>query len=161
MVTDDSVALLDVEFVNDEVRRWTTTAAGLLGLDPSTVPARGHVGNLICWRQANVVAMIERIEEVAGSDWRAALMRLPTFSEYILYGTHTRGAQGYASSGHHPSTVPLVKPSWGLDLRDEQAFDGFFSSLDPATVAVMIHSKDGIDPTRYRHRLEQLWSGQP
>jgi len=158
VLADDSVALLDVEFVNDEVRRWTSTAAGLLGLDAAAVPARGHVGNLICWRRQNVVAMIERIEAVTGSDWRAALMRLPTFSEYILYGTHTRGVQGYPSSGHHPSTVPLVKASWGVDLRDEHEFDEFFSSFDPATVAVMIHSKDGLDPARYRRRLEQLWA---
>lgn len=154
---ENTVALLDVEFVNDEVRAWTGIASKLLGIEESPFPPRGHVGNLICWRRDNVRAMIERIENVTGDDWRIALMRLPTFSEYVLYGTHTRAVLGYERAGHHPSTLPLVKPSWGLDLGDADEFDDFFSVFDPATVAIMIHSKDGIDPGRYRERLATLW----
>lgn len=154
----DTVALLDVEFVNDEVRAWTDIARSLLGIEDTDLPPRGHVGNLICWRRDNVEAMIDRIESVTEHDWRTALMRLQTFSEYVLYGVHTRAVLGYQHSGHHPSTLPLVKASWGLDLDDAHAFDDFFSVLDPATVAVMIHSKDGIDPTRYRSHLNALWN---
>ncbi|MEQ1873221.1 MAG: DUF6492 family protein [Ilumatobacteraceae bacterium] len=154
---EKTVALLDVEFVNDEVRAWTDTAVRLLGIDETPFPPRGHVGNLICWRRDNVLAMIARIENVTGHDWRSALMRLTTFSEYVLYGAHTRGVLGYERAGHHPSTQPLVKASWGLDLGDANALDDFFSVLDPATVAVMIHSKDGIEPGRYRPRLATLW----
>ena len=158
MVVDNgSVALVDVEFVNDEVRRWTSIAATLLGLGTDEVPARGHVGNLICWRRENVVALTARIEATIGSDWRAALMRLPTFSEYILYGAFTRGVIGYEAAHQHPSTVPLVKASWGVDLKDEQAFGEFFSDFDPATVAIMVHSNDRIDPMRCRGQL--MWSG--
>jgi len=153
----NSVALLDVEFVNDEVREWTDIARTMLGLDPTALEPRGHVGNLICWRRENVKAMIERLAHVAGTDWRAALMRLPTFSEYVLYGAHTRGILGYEAAGHHPSTAPLVKPSWGIDLRDERALSDFFATLDPATVATMIHSKDGIEPARYRNHLVAMW----
>ena len=112
---------------------------------------------MVCWRKRNVVAMVERIERVAGTDWRAALMRLPTFSEYVLYGVHTRGVLGYEHAGQHPSTLPLIKPSWGLDLSDPRVFDDFFSNLDPVTVGVMIHSKDGFDPVRYRERLLAMW----
>ncbi len=159
---DGTVGLLDVEFVNDEVRDWTTVARKLLGVEeaaapPHTSTARGYVGNLICWRRDNVLAMIARVEEVTGVDWRAALMRLPTFSEYVLYGTHIRAVFGYEQSGHHPSTLPLVKASWGLDLADEGAQDDFFAVLDPETVAVMIHSKDGMDPAHYRNHLTSLW----
>ncbi|MCE9621052.1 MAG: DUF6492 family protein [Actinomycetia bacterium] len=157
LLRGDSVALLDVEFVNDEVREWTDVAGRLLGIAPDTLSPRGHVGNLICWRRDNVVSMIERIENVAGTDWRTALMRLPTFSEYILYGAHTRAVLGHEYAGQHPSTLPLVKASWGLDLGDEHALNDFFAELDPATVAVMIHSKDGIDPARYRDRLATMW----
>ena len=154
----DSVGLLDVEFVNDEVREWTTVARTLLGIEEPAAPPRGHVGNLICWRRDNVLAMIARIEKVNGVDWRTALMRLPTFSEYVLYGTHTRGVLGYEKAGHYPSAAPLVKASWGFDLDDAPALDEFFSVLDPATVAVMIHSKDAIDPARYRDRLGTFWN---
>lgn len=152
-----SVALLDVEFVNDDIGKWTDIAHDLLGLEPETAPPRGHVDSMVCWRKDNVVAMIERMQQVAGTDWRATLMRLPTFSEYILYGVHTRAVLGYERARHHPSTMPLVKPSWGLDLNDPAVFDDFFSDLDPATVAVMIHSKDGFDPARYRDRLVAFW----
>lgn len=153
----DSVELLDVEFVNDELREWTDIANTLLGLGAAAVAPRGHVGHLICWRQENVAKVIERIEQVTGSDWRVALMRLPTFSEYVVYGTYTRGVLGYEQAGHHPSTIPRVKQSWGLDVADSRAFDDFFGGLDPATVAVMIHSKDGIDPALYRERVVAMW----
>ena len=147
----------DVEFVNDEVRAWTDVAGQLLGIDGDDLSPRGHVGNLICWRRDNVLAMTERIENVAGIDWRTALMRLPTFSEYVLYGAHTRAVLGYEGALHHPSTLPLVKASWGLDLANASALDTFFAVLDPATVAVMIHSKDEIDPLLYRDHLAAMW----
>jgi hypothetical protein len=69
-----------------------------------------------------------------------------------------RGVLGYEHSGHHPVAVPLVKASWGVDLREETAFGEFFATFDPATIGVMIHSKDGIDPARYRRQLEQMWA---
>lgn len=154
----ESVGLLDVDFTNDEIRRWTAVAATLLGIDAESVPLRGHVGNLVCWRRENVVALTARIEEVTGTDWRAALMRLPTFSEYILYGLHTRAVLGYERAGHHPFPAPLVKASWGVDMTDEWAIDEFFDDLEPDAVAVMIHSKDRVDPASYRAHLELLWS---
>lgn len=152
-----SVALLDVEFVNDEVRAWTRTARELLGIDEAELPARGHVGNLICWRGENVRAMTARIEHVTGVDWRAALMRRHTFSEYVLYGAFVRGVLGYPAAGHHPSDAPLVKASWGRDLHDDDTMADFFAKLDPTTVAAMVHSKDGIEPTNYRRLVEALW----
>ncbi len=158
VMDNGSVGLLDVEFVNDEVRRWTSTASLLLGLTKPELAARGHVGNLICWRRENVVAMTAQIESSTGLDWRAALMRQASFSEYILYGTFVRGVLGYDAARHYPSTVPLVRPSWGVDLHDEQQFTDFFTDFDPLTVAVMVHSKDGIDPARYRRQLELMWS---
>ena len=153
----DTVGLLDVEFVNDDIRRWTDSAHKLLGLEPAAAPPRGHVDSMVCWRKDNVLAMIDRMQHVAGTDWRAALLRLPTFSEYILYGVHTRAILGYERARQHPSKLPLVKPSWGLDLNDPVVFDRFFAELDPATVAVMIHSKDGFVPARYRERLVAFW----
>lgn len=155
--SDHSVALLDVEFVNDEVHTWTGVASTLLGLKPESVLPRGHVGNLICWRRRNVLAMIERVEQTVGGDWRTALMRRRTLSEYVLYGVHTREVLGYEHAGHHPSTAPLVKASWGVDVTDALARDQFFHDLDPATVALMIHSKDGIDPASYRAHITRYW----
>jgi Family of unknown function (DUF6492) len=153
-----SVGLLDVDFVNDEVRHWTGVASSLLGLAPELAAPRGHVGNLIAWRRENVVALTQHIAKVTGHDWRTALMRLPTFSEYVLYGVFVRGVLGYPGSGHHPSIVPLVKASWGQDLHGDRALDRFLTELDPQTVAVMIHSKDQVSVERYRATVERCWS---
>jgi hypothetical protein len=65
---------------------------------------------------------------------------------------------GYDSVRHAPSDVPLVKPLWDAHLLTDQDFQTFFSDVDPRTVAVMIHSKDGVDPSRYRKYLEGRWS---
>lgn len=151
------LGLLDVGFRNDEVDRWTAIACDLLGLDPHRVPVRGHVGNMICWRRENVVGMLEVIQQRAGRDWRRVLLRLPTLSEYVLYGVYVRALIGYPESKQRPSTVPLVKGSWGEDLSDTRAIERFFRHLDPRTIAVMIHSKDCIEVSQYRHHVESLW----
>ena len=158
VVDHGSVALLDVDFVNDEVRHWTDVATRLVGLPDGTLTPRGHVGNLICWRRENVVALTRKIEAVAGMDWRTALMRLPTFSEYVLYGAFIRGVVGYPDSGQHPSATPLVKASWGADLTADDELQRFVADLEPATVAVMIHSKDQVSVERYRATIERNWS---
>lgn len=151
------VGLLDVDYVTPQVEDWTAVAARLLGVEPSETPARGHVGNMITWRRENVRSMIERISEVSGTGWQRAILRLPTFSEYILYGVYCRAVLGYQRSGHVPSTTPLIKGSWGLDLTREDALQRFFSDFDTDTVGVMIHSRDGLDAAQYRRYLEGLW----
>jgi hypothetical protein len=105
--------------------------------------------------------MRERIAATTGLDWQVALARMPSFSEYMLYGMFVREVAGYHTVDHAPSDVPLVKASWGENLSSEPALDRFFSGFDPRTVAVMVHSKDGIDPERFEARIEKLWAPQP
>ena len=157
LLMDAKIGLLDVDFINEEVRRWTATARRLLGLPARDGGYRAHVGNMICWNRETVKAMQQKIETSAGLKWQVALARTLSFSEYMIYGVFVREVLGYEKVDHAPSTVPLVKPSWGLDLGTESAINAFFSEFDPRTVAVMIHSKDGIAASRYRHHLEHLW----
>ena len=96
----------------------------------------------------------------AGLNWQVALARTLNFSEYMLYGVFVREVLGYDAVDHAPSTVPLVKPSWGTPLTSELAIDAFFADFDPRTRAVMIHSKDNIDPARFRHHLEHKWNAE-
>jgi Family of unknown function (DUF6492) len=157
LLVDGKIGLLDVDFINEGVRRWTAAARRLLGLAAHDGGYRSHVGNMICWNRETVNAMRRRIEISTGLHWQVALARTLSFSEYMIYGVFVREALGYDHVDHAPSTVPLVKPSWGASLATDAAIDAFFADFDARTVAVMIHSKDGIDVSRYRHHLERLW----
>jgi Family of unknown function (DUF6492) len=157
LLVNGKIGLLDVDAVDQNTQRWTTTARRLLGLPSSDVGYRNHVGNMICWEHDIVKAMQQRIESSTGTSWPVALARTLSFSEYMLYGIFVREMLGYDKVDHVPSTVPLVKPSWGMSLSTDAAIDAFFSDFDARTVAVMIHSHDGIDVSRYRPHLERLW----
>ena len=157
LLVNGRIGLLDVDAVNENNRRWTATARGLLGRAIFDGGYRNHVGNMICWNRELVKAMQQRIEISTGMNWQVALARTFSFSEYMIYGVFIREVLGYEKVDHAPSTVPLVKPSWGMALSTESAMDAFFADFDSRTVAVMIHSRDGIGVSRYRPHLERLW----
>ena len=75
----------------------------------------------------------------------------------MIYGIFVRELLGYNVVDHAPSTVPLVKGTWNGPLTTDSAIDAFFADFDPQTVAVMVHSRDGIDRARYRRHLQRLW----
>jgi Family of unknown function (DUF6492) len=158
LLINGKVGLLDVNYQNDSVRRWATTARRLLGLPAVQTEVRNYVGYMVCWNRETVHLMRESISKVTGIDWKVALARTLSFSEYMIYGTYVREALGYAATDHEPSTVPLVKATWGRGLMNEPSMRAFFTDFDPETIAVMIHSKDGILPDYYRPHLEQLWA---
>jgi hypothetical protein len=151
------VGLLDVDFADSNVAKWTKIACRLLGCDAESVTFRGHVGNMICWQRKNILLLHEKLQAVSGQSWQLTIARERHFSEYILYGVFIRACLGYDASGHAQSTKPLVTNSWELDLSSDQALSDFFYNIDPQSVAVMVHSKDGIDPARLRPHLEKFW----
>lgn len=157
LLIDGKVGLLDVDLAGTP--QWTATARRLLGLaENQGLGSRNHVGNMICWNRETVKAMQQRIEESTGIDWKLALARTAHFSEYMIYGIFVREVLGYDAVDHAPSSVPLVKASWHVPLLTDSDIEAFFADFDSRTVAVMIHSKDGVDPTRYRRHLERWWA---
>ncbi len=158
LLIDGKLGLLDTDFVNNNSRQWTATGRRLLGLPHYDGGYRNFVGNMICWNRETVKAMRQRIETSTGMNWQIALARTLNFSEYMIYGIFVREVIGYKAIDHAPSAVPLVKPSWGTALKTDSEIDAFFTDFDPRTIAVMIHSKDGIDPEHYRSHLERNWS---
>jgi Family of unknown function (DUF6492) len=158
LLVDGKIGLLDVNFSNDDIRHWTATARRLLGLTAYHGDYRNHVGYMICWNRETVKAMQHCIETSTGLDWQVALSRTLSFSEYMLYGVFVRDVLGYGEVDHAPSAVPLVKPAWGASLKLDSAIEAFFANFDSQTVAIMIHSKDGIHPIRYRSYLERWWN---
>jgi len=155
LLVDGKVGLLDVDFSGHS--EWTAIARRLLGLPKHGSASRNYVGNMICWNADIVRNMQRRIEMSTGIDWRLALARTPSFSEYMLYGVFVTEVLGYDSVDHAPSSVPFVKPSWSLRLQTDSDIETFFSDFDAQTVAVMVHSKDGPDPKQYRRYLQRLW----
>jgi hypothetical protein len=149
--------LLDTGFPGGRTTEWTRVACRLLGLDADQVEPHGHVGNLICWQRANVLAMQRRIEDSRGIGWQQAIARQRTFSEYILYGCFVRAVLGYAEAGQRPSDVPLIKHSWGMDISTAPAVSDFFAAFDSRTLGVMAHSKDATDLAQMRIELERQW----
>ena len=85
LLVNGKVGLLDVDFVNDECRRWTAAARRLLGLSEHDGGYHGHVGNMICWNRETVKAMQQRIEKSTGRNWQVALAQVPSFSEVTCY----------------------------------------------------------------------------
>jgi len=158
LLVDGKVGLLDVQFCNDTLRRWTLTARRLLGIPQHDGGYRNYVGNMICWNRETVEAMQRRIETISGLNWQVALARIASFSEYVLYGVFVREVLGYENVDHAPSDIPLVKPSWGVQLATDSEIAAFFSEFDTRTLAVMVHSKDGVDPARFRGHLERRWN---
>jgi hypothetical protein len=159
LLVEGKVGLLDVDS-NANSFRWTVTGRRLLGVPPSKGGDRNHVGYVVSWNREIIRAMQQRIELSTNLNWQIALARTPSFSEYTIYGVFVREILGYETVDHAPSTVPLVKASWGEKFKSEKTMENFFSDFDPRTIAVMIHSKDGIDPARYRPYLEHLWKLQ-
>jgi hypothetical protein len=154
---DGQPGLLDVEYESPDVNYWTEQSCGLLDIT-GPCPVRGHVGQIICWRRSNVLSMLELVEQTSQQDWMSVILPLPTFSEYILYGVYVRRVLGYERAGHVPSKVPLVKTSWDHDVSSNTAMRQFFESFDDDTIAVMIHSKDGIAVDSYRNQVHRAWS---
>lgn len=157
LLIGEKVGLLDIDFTTENVRRWTATARRLLGIHLHSGEYRNYVGNMICWNRETIHAMRQRIEENTELNWKVAVARSLNFSEYMVYGTYVREMLAYNNVDHAPSDIPLVKPSWNEKLATQSAMESFFSNLDHRTVAVMIHSKDGIAPAQYRPYLERLW----
>lgn len=150
------LGLLDVDYAEGMVPKWTAVAQDLLGLR-QPAPLRGHVGHLIAWHRDHVLGLQSHIEASTGLPWQIAIGRKPTFSEYITYGVYVRQALGYAASHHAPTTRPLIKQPWTYDMASEAARAAYFREIEPENIAVMIHSKDGIDPVEVRRHLDPIF----
>ena len=50
------------------------------------MPRPNYIGNLISWRQSNVMALCDRLEQVSGRPWLETLAWARTMSEYCSTG---------------------------------------------------------------------------
>ena len=157
LVTDGRLALFRVDHQNEYLLAWRDTAVMLLGLTGREIPVVNFVGNLICWRRANVFAMHARIEEATGMNWLEAVCQHEAVSEYVLYGLFVEHLMGVKIAGHEFFTGKLIKPSWGANLGSPESMREFFADMDADYVGVMIHSKDNILVDMYASMVRNFW----
>lgn len=154
---DGRLGLFAVDYRNEEIRRWSADAAGLIGCAAPQDPFN-YVGMMIGWWSAHARALTARIEARAGLPWQVALGRRKSFSEYMLYGTYARHALGLEEARHFSDARMLVQTSWHKDTRTIAGLEALFTQLPPEAVAVMVHSKDGVDPEAYARLTRQMWA---
>lgn len=149
------------EFYSPDFEPLYEAAYRLLGLEGYRygVTRPNYIGNLISWRQTNVIALCDRLEQVGGRPWLETLARAKTLSEYILYGVFVDQVLGNAS-GHSYDWSPLCHEYWRPCPLDDYQLAEFFAAVQPHHVAVMISAKARIAPDRYRHHLHR-YSREP
>jgi hypothetical protein len=150
------VALTRVAFSSAQHALWRHNAATMVDVDHDQQDIN-YVGNLISWRAEMARALIAHLGKVRHRHWIHEFTSNWQVSEYMVYGTFVEKVIGIEAAGHFPAAMPLIHLSWEYDLGKNVGVDEFFSALKPNHVAVMIHSKDGVDPERYLPNLQEYW----
>lgn len=132
---------------------WHLAAARLLGLPPRRYFGADFIDNLVTWRPAVARALTERIAAATGQDWRVALARSPSFSEYVLYGVFCDQILG-ADSGHVARRDSLCHTQWG-ERSDASAVDAFVAGIAPHHVACGVQSTSGAPIVTRRAVLDR------
>ncbi|MGL4637942.1 MAG: DUF6492 family protein [Beijerinckiaceae bacterium] len=117
---------------------WTRSAHTLLGLPEPAFPADGYINNLVSWRRNHALSMLQRIEQMTGTDVVTAVGRHRTFSEYQIYGTYV--AEVMKMEGHWPAASALSLTYWDGEAMTEDALKLFVAKLKPEQLAVCVQS---------------------
>ncbi len=119
--------------MNDE---WHRVAAGLLGVPAENSYDTNYIGNVIPWRRETVLALQDRIEQVAGKPWQLVLASQRVFAEYILYGLFSQTIPGQDTDQWNDSVVRTLC-YWGttplsvsdLEKLKEERQDNYHSLM--------------------------------
>ena len=153
---EGKIPLFEIDHRTKESLGWANQARGLFGL-PQRANSMGYVHPTF-WRRAVVKQMVAAIEQGSGRSWQETLARLPTLSEYNLYGIFVREVIGLENAGVYPFNEPLMHTSWHHDLSNPAGVRAFFDSVEDRNVAVMVHSKDGVSVQNYVPLVHALWN---
>jgi hypothetical protein len=118
---------------------WHAVAARLLGLPAQNSYDTNFIGNVICWRRANVLRLHRALEKVGKKDWELLVAPLPKFSEYILYGLFiTRVLE---NDGHYADGVDRTLTYWGTEPLARPDLVSLKNKLGPEHHSVMVSAK--------------------
>lgn len=152
-----NLGLFEVDYRNEEIRRWSRQAVRIADVPAPDTP-NNYVGMMIGWWSHVVQELTRRIEERTGLPWQVALARERSFSEYMLYGTYVRCGPGLSVRDHFPDDRVLVQNSWDKPTDTPAQLAALFASAPEEAVAVMVHSKDGVDPESYAALARRVWA---
>lgn len=134
---------------------WCVMAARLLGLPEPVFPSADYINNLVSWRRDAVLAMMTRIEEIAGRSWVEAIATHRQFSEYMIYGYFVERVLGLEAAGHWPDEHELCKVYWfPEDVGELATLRSFEEILEPGQVAVGVQSFIGQPVERLKALFE-------
>lgn len=150
------VALHRVGFSSEQHSRWLRNAESIIGVSHHDSQIN-YIGNLVSWRVDVAKMLIRHLESRHNRHWIHEFTSNWQVAEYMVYGVFAERVLGLDAAGHFVSDVPFIHLCWNYDLTDSDGMDRFFSDLPMDAVAIMIHSKNGIDPARYMPYLEDHW----
>lgn len=133
---------------------WHLAAARLLGLPPRPYFGADFIDNLVTWRPAVARALVARIADATGLDWRVALARTPTFSEYILYGVFCDQILG-ADSRHAGNRDSLCHTQWSEGDDSATATAAFVAGVAPQHIAIGVQSTASMPMAARRALLDR------
>ncbi len=127
---------------NDE---WQAVASRMLGIAAEPSCDTNFIGQLVCWRRDNALAMLERVERQTGKEWALTVAGLSGFSEYVLYGVHATRVLDQADNGHWRDGVIRTHNYWRTATLDLHALQRFKAERADFQYAVMVSAKSGTE----------------
>lgn len=161
LFADGKALLFRASFDNDDIAAWNQVADEVLGLRSSGSGPINYVTNLVTWLRSPLLALRQRLENVMGRPWLAALACYTNFSEYTIYGRFVEELLGTEAAGHVAGSHDLILASWNMPLRTPSDIEAFWGYLTDRHAGVMIHSKDEVPIESYSHRVQAGWPKVP
>ena len=134
---------------------WCENAATLLGLGEPSFPCPDYI-NMVSWRRAVVLDLLDHVERLSGRDWVSAIARQRRFSEYVIYGYYVERVLGLEAARHWAEPRELCKYYWfSEDAVGFERLRSFEEVLEPWQVAVAVQSFIDQPLERIRNLFER------
>lgn len=130
---------------------WSQHAGKVLGIDPAQKSPHDYVGTLMAWRRDALLSMCERIEQVNGMHWIAAMGRVRSFSECMIYGRYADEIQ--KGEGYFHDGTEFCRVYWFAPAPTDEEFRGFVEAMTPEQVAIGMQSFIGADIRHIRQLI--------
>lgn len=127
---------------------WSRNAGLVLGVVEPTVSPHDYISTVIAWRRQTVEAMCERIEDVRGTNWVAAVAARRKFSECMIYGRFVD--EVLHGAGHFTSATEFCRVQWDGNAMSDDEFRSFVANMTAEQVAIGVQSFIGTDVARIR-----------
>ncbi|MRX10985.1 hypothetical protein GJ697_24485 [Pseudoduganella sp. FT25W] len=136
---------------------WHRNALELLGVTDFQDEPHNYIDHLIIWHRDAVLALQQRVAQVAGGNWVEALARKKAVSEYILYGVYC--ATLGRARGYHVFGPPDLTCSFWSGAPELPAAE-VLAAVKPSHVNLHIQSTIPMPQQHRRALLRELAAHQ-